>query len=702
MIPQQLRLNQFRFIKVRDNKAPLEDEWTTKNNYPYYEAERFAEQDKRYGVVAGFGNLVVIDFDRKELQDEIAPKLPKTFTIKTAGKGLLHLYYFTDNQESFKVLDLNKETLADVQGKGKQVIGANSELNGKKYEIVNDVDIATVEMAEIKTCFSKWLNVEEKVNEKEKTESDPDCKKIKDKISIPDLLQNYGIDTSKNPTECPLHTSKGGRCFSYNENVWHCFHCGAKGNIFHLVMAKEGCDFIEAKKILAEKAGVALAKHFRGGLDIKNYVENVKKFYGQQPFFYDDSGLFWFWNFDMHKYELWDDIDVMMAFDDELGFDGETVNSKLKNHYMEAFKRVGRLHKPMEAPIKWVQFKDKAYSLKSNNIYEVTPDYFFTNPIPHEIGETSDTPTMDKLFNEWVGEKYKQTLYELIAYCCYRSYPIQLLFCLYGSGRNGKGCFQRLLNRFIGHENICSTELDILLNSRFETFKLYRKQVCSMGETNFGVLAKTSLLKKLVGGDLIGYEKKNKDPFDEYNYAKIIIASNSLPSSNDTSEGFYRRWLIIAFPNEFPEGKDILDSIPVEEYNNLTRKVIEILPNLIGGGAFNNQGSIIERKENYIMASNPLPIFLSLCCNVDEDNFISYNELYTAYVKYLNKNKKRKVKMKEFKSALEDEGFWVERTSKTVDDNTFRSANWINGLELKIDWKDRINAKYVDFQQNLT
>ncbi|GAH38245.1 unnamed protein product, partial [marine sediment metagenome] len=196
--------------------------------------------------------------------------------------------------------------------------------------------------------------------------------------------------------------------------------------------------------------------------------------------------------------------------------------------YLEAFKRAGRDHKPEPAPNKWVQFKDKAISLKSNKTYNVTYDYFFTNPIPWELGKNTETPTMDKLIVEWVGEDFKQTAYEIIAYCCYSDYPIHMILCLVGCGRNGKSKFLGLINRFIGKENICSTELDTLLDSRFESFKLFKKLVCTMGETNFGVLSKTSLLKKLTGQDLIGFEYKQKKPFDDYNYAKVIISSNSL------------------------------------------------------------------------------------------------------------------------------------------------------------------------------
>ncbi len=428
-------------------------------------------------------------------------------------------------------------------------------------------------------------------------------------------------------------------------------------------------------------------------LKIDNYTQNVEEFYDTQPFFYDKSGIFWFWK--SNRYEQVDDTDVMSMLDDTLGFMGQTVNSRIKSHYMEAFKRVGRKKIPTDAPSKWVQFKDIAFSIESNKIYKVEPNYFFTNPIPWEIGKSEDTPTIDKLVIEWVGEKYKKTLYELIAYCCYIDYPIQLLFCLVGSGRNGKGCFLKVLDKFIGgDDNVTSTSLDLISGtnkSRFESFRLYKKLVALMGETNFGLLTNTSLLKQLTGGDKIGFEKKGKDPFTAYNYAKIIIASNSLPTTQDTSDGFFRRWLIIDFSNEFPEGKDITKNIPKIEYNNLAKKVVGILPKLLETGYFTNQGEIKERRMKYILASNPLPLFIKRCCDVDDSAFVSYNELYTAYIQLLKTLKKRRVSRKEFKIALEDEGYWIEKTSHNID------GEWKNNLNIE---GLRINLENLEFFDN--
>lgn len=420
-----------------------------------------------------------------------------------------------------------------------------------------------------------------------------------------------------------------------------------------------------------------------------DYRHLAELFHKIQPYFFDRNQIWWMWNRQEYRYEIVDETDIMNYIDTAIKRKENTMKSRVKSEILEAMKRVGRLNIPKDQKKKWIQFKNKAVSIFSGKEHTVTHHYFFTNPIPWDIGESSDTPVMDRLIKDWVGEKYLQTVYEIFAYCCYSDYPIQVMFCFYGSGRNGKSCLLRMIDKFIAQSNVCTTELDLIAGntkSRFELFKLYKKLVCIMGETNFSSLDNTSILKKLTGADKIGFEKKRSDPFDDYSYAKLIIASNSLPSSNDTSEGFYRRWLIIPFTNEFPEGKDILEEIPEVEYNNLARKVCEILPGLLSRGSFTNQGSIVERRNMYISVSNPLPLFLDQCCDKKPYSYIRYGELHTAYVHYLNMNKRRKVSAKEFKDALESEGFWIEKTSKKINDG-FESNRWIDGIQLKGDWK---------------
>jgi len=74
--------------------------------------------------------------------------------------------------------------------------------------------------------------------------------------------------------------------------------------------------------------------------------------------------------------------------------------------------------------------------------------------------------------------------------------------------------------------------------------------------------------------------------------------------------GFYRRWLIIDFPNQFSEKKDILADIPNEEYECLTIKCLMILKDLLEKKEFHNEGSIEERTKKYEDHSDPLEKFI--------------------------------------------------------------------------------------------
>lgn len=60
---------------------------------------------------------------------------------------------------------------------------------------------------------------------------------------------------------CPFHTEKTPS-FSVNPvmQVFHCFGCSVGGDAFGFIMQIERCDFVQAVKLLAEKAGIPIPK----------------------------------------------------------------------------------------------------------------------------------------------------------------------------------------------------------------------------------------------------------------------------------------------------------------------------------------------------------------------------------------------------------------------------------------------------------
>lgn len=277
IIPSQLH-NQ-RFIKVDDSKRPVEKAWQQVGgaNYSINDKEfmQWVEENKRYGVLCGYpNNLIVIDFDNEDVQRECLESelLPPTFSQKTARKGLLHLFYYTDDPAPWKLLDKDKNTLADIQGTAKQVIGPGTRItDGREYTIVDDFPIATISSALLHKALDRFdynKNQEElqKVSDEltlsdfEKSYSDDKAlQEIRNRLKIVDILRDASISTSRNPTKCPFHSSKGGKClgFDNNKGIWNCFHCSEHGTAIDLWMKINHIDtFIEAKKQLCEKFGI--------------------------------------------------------------------------------------------------------------------------------------------------------------------------------------------------------------------------------------------------------------------------------------------------------------------------------------------------------------------------------------------------------------------------------------------------------------
>ncbi len=374
----------------------------------------------------------------------------------------------------------------------------------------------------------------------------------------------------------------------------------------------------------------------------KSYQANL--FMQIQPIFYDKSGSWWLWDVDLKFWEIVDEVDILNMISSTANID--VISSKSRTEILNSLKQEGRKNIPKQAPSTWIQFKNGIVDInedKPETLIEPSPEYFITNPIPHNLGDEIDTPTIDGIFIQWVGTEYKEILYEIIAYCLLPNYPLHRLFCFIGGGMNGKTSFMDFLRKFIGIKNCTSTELDTLMNSRFEITRLYKKLVCMMGETNFNELTRTSIIKKLTGNDLIGFEYKNKNPFHDKNYAKIIISTNNLPTTSDKTVGFYRRWLIIDFPNEFNEKEEVLSYIPDQEYENLALRSIFTLKKLLEKREFTNEGSIADKQRRYEEKSNPLDKFWKENIRENYGNFLPKYELRDFLDDWCVENKFRKL-----------------------------------------------------------
>ena len=77
---------------------------------------------------------------------------------------------------------------------------------------------------------------------------------------------------------CPFHKEKTPSFMvSPSKQIFHCFGCGAGGNVFHFVMKFEGMEFPDAVRTLAERAGVELPRFTRSEFEQSAYAIQIYK-----------------------------------------------------------------------------------------------------------------------------------------------------------------------------------------------------------------------------------------------------------------------------------------------------------------------------------------------------------------------------------------------------------------------------------------
>lgn len=109
---------------------------------------------------------------------------------------------------------------------------------------------------------------------------------VRSRNDIVDVISGYVRLTKKGRSYfglCPFHNEKSPSfSVSREKQMYYCFGCGAGGNVFTFIMEYENYTFVEALKMLAERAGVELpemeySKEAKEKADLKVSVLEVNK-----------------------------------------------------------------------------------------------------------------------------------------------------------------------------------------------------------------------------------------------------------------------------------------------------------------------------------------------------------------------------------------------------------------------------------------
>ncbi len=266
----------------------------------------------------------------------------------------------------------------------------------------------------------------------------------------------------------------------------------------------------------------------------------------------------------------------------------------------------------------------------------------------------------------------KQALgYTLIPSCRFEKF-----FMLIGAGANGKSVLLRVVEGLVGRQQVCAVQPTQFENPH-KLAHLSGKLANIITEMPEGGKIADAALKALISGELMTADKKFKEPFDFYPVATHWYGTNHMPHTRDFSEAFFRRALVMEFPNRF---------YGVKRDPNLAEKLLQELPGILNL-ALEGLASLIQTKE-FVVPESSQKAVESWRLDVDQvaqfameklatniGAFIAVKDMYWRYQSWaeaagirLNVNKRT------FSDRLERLGY--RRARGTKGSRGFRDVEW--------------------------
>lgn len=195
-----------------------------------------------------------------------------------------------------------------------------------------------------------------------------------------------------------------------------------------------------------------------------------------------------------------------------------------------------------------IVFKNGVLDLITFEFKEHSPNFLETIQLNVDFNPEAESKTIDEFFSTATGgnEDLITLLYEAIGYSFLKTVELASCFILVGSGRNGKSTFLDLVKEIVGKEN--STSVDFKeLGKNFGISGLANKLVSVAGDISNQRIGESDMFKKIVSGDLVRIDEKYEKKFDTILFSTLFFSANEIPRTPDTSDGFYRRLMIIPF-----------------------------------------------------------------------------------------------------------------------------------------------------------
>ena len=286
-----------------------------------------------------------------------------------------------------------------------------------------------------------------------------------------------------------------------------------------------------------------------------------------------------------------------------------------------------------------INVKNGMLNWQTGELLNHSPDYLSTIQLPVDFDPEVRCPKVEEFLLTTLPGDCIETILEWLGYLLIPSTKHQKALMCTGSGENGKSTFLDLMEALLGRENVTNIPLQELSEHHFKRAELQGKLANIFADLHTAALKNSSYFKLIVAGDPIDAERKHGHPFTFRPFSRLIYSTNKMPIAYDRSRAYFRRWLIIPFPNRFEGAEadtDILAKMTTpQELSGLLNLAIEGLRRLTERGRFEEPETVATAMDSYQQSADPLVAFLKERCACDVPGAeVGKTELYEAYTEF--------------------------------------------------------------------
>lgn len=205
-----------------------------------------------------------------------------------------------------------------------------------------------------------------------------------------------------------------------------------------------------------------------------------------------------------------------------------------------------------------------------------------------------------------------------------------------GGGENGKSIFLEYVESMLGKDNVSRIPLQEITEDKFMSADLDGKSANIFTDLEQYELRRTGKIKAITSGEGIQVQKKHAHPFKLYPFCKLIFSCNRFPKVYDQTQGFFRRWIIIAWDRNFendPERDEHLKEKLMsnqEEKNYVFSCLVYLARHLNTNSKFSHSKNWKDIQKEWNANADPIDDFVSNYI-IDSENNTPVRKVYHFY-----------------------------------------------------------------------